>query len=80
MNLLGVSTLFGILTIMVCVFWFVYKDDSVIQDIDKIRHVQVSFVTQVQEWKNTLIRGHKEKDYNKYWSKFNKKHKVYDCR
>ena len=74
MNLLSLSTLFGIISIMLCVFWFVYKDDSMIQDVDKIRHVQVTFVTQVQEWKNVLIRGHKEKDYNKYWNKFNKKH------
>lgn len=73
---LSISTLVGIAMIMTCVFWFVYKDDSTIQDIDKIRSIQVSFVTQVQEWKNTLIRGHKEKDYNKYWSKFNKKNKI----
>jgi len=29
------------------------------------------FQTQVQEWKNTLLRGSVAKDYDKYWGRFN---------
>ena len=70
---LSLSTVAGILLMMAVVFWFVYKDDSQIQDVDKIRSVQVKFLTQVQEWKNSLIRGHVPKDYKKYWGRFQKR-------
>ncbi len=36
--------------------------------------VNVGFKTQVQEWKNVLIRGHDEGQRKKYWGKFLKKH------
>ncbi len=32
--------------------------------------VNQDFKTQVQEWKNVLLRGHNEDDRNKYWEKF----------
>lgn len=72
-SLLSVSTLLGIFLMMTIVFWFVYKDNSQIEDVDKIRSVQVKFLTQVQEWKNSLIRGHVDKDYKKYWGRFKNK-------
>ena len=38
--------------------------------------VNVGFKTQVQEWKNVLIRGHDEAQREKYWGKFLKKHEL----
>ena len=32
--------------------------------------ILVSFKTQVQEWKNVLLRGHDETNRNKYWQRF----------
>ena len=54
---------------------------SLIEDIEQVEltHVeserQISevlseFKTQVQEWKNVLLRGSVEKDRNKYWQRF----------
>lgn len=42
----------------------------------KFVHLNSDFKTQVQEWKNVLIRGHDEKSRNKYWSRFNNRHET----
>lgn len=34
----------------------------------------VAFKTQVQEWKNVLLRGHDQGQLDKYWGKFKKQH------
>jgi methyl-accepting chemotaxis protein len=36
----------------------------------QIGELNNNFKTQVQEWKNVLLRGHDDKDLNKYWVRF----------
>lgn len=37
-------------------------------------NMNLNFKRQVQEWKNVLLRGHNQKDREKYWQRFNNHH------
>lgn len=38
--------------------------------VEEISELHVEFKTQVQEWKNVLVRGTRESDREKYWAQF----------
>lgn len=47
-----------------------YLIDEVVDDQRKADDLSVAFKTQVQEWKNVLLRGHNANDRDKYWNRF----------
>ena len=45
-------------------------ENTLVQSERDVNTTLSTFKTQVQEWKNVLLRGHKEDDRDKYWGRF----------
>lgn len=72
-TLVVATTIYGIYS-----GWTLSQEMKLIINHGEAGFVELSsdFKTQVQEWKNVLIRGHDEKQREKYWGKFNKKNET----
>ncbi|GGB19207.1 methyl-accepting chemotaxis protein [Agarivorans gilvus] len=71
----------SVLIVIAVGLYTAFKLQQTANDFDKLTHTEVyleektllahlAFKTQVQEWKNVLLRGHDAKQNSKYWGQF----------
>lgn len=78
LKMIILSTLLGVASlILISGFSLhnIYKQSLDLEySLNEIRSAQQSFSVQVQEWKNTLLRGHDKQKYDKYVSRLENRH------
>ncbi len=70
--LLVVAFYIGFYSLRAVIEDYSYTINQDVHYMTEVGELNVLFKTQVQEWKNTLIRGKKPKQLTKYWGSFNK--------
>ena len=73
LRILASISIAGFIILTVFSGWNMHRAYMHTQDlvslVDNTRKMQVNFKIQVQEWKNTLIRGQDPKQFDKYWGR-----------
>ena len=70
--LVAAAALFGIFNLNQAIQTFETEVHDSHTRAAEASHLLSQFKTQVQEWKNTLLRGKDPEQLDKYWSAFNK--------
>lgn len=81
-NKLLLLLFFALSVMLITVFWGFSSMKGIMSDysdevnqeaiiMSEVAELNVKFKTQVQEWKNTLIRGNDPEQLDKYWGRFN---------
>jgi methyl-accepting chemotaxis protein-1 (serine sensor receptor) len=70
--LVSATALFGIYSLNQSLKTYEMLDRVVNKNDRDMNHLSIAFKVQVQEWKNTLLRGKDPKQLDRYWSAFQK--------
>jgi methyl-accepting chemotaxis protein len=81
----------GCLVLALVAIWGSVEQKAVIQNFEyllehkeraneNVDHINVAFKSQIQEWKNFLLRGSNASDAQKYWQAFNEQHRNFESK